>query len=120
MELSAVVWIADVDEWDRWAARCADYCDRRGYTIVAVISARLGGTWADVDDYLMNDHADVCVVADRGHLPRERHRRVEAVADERRSAELVEPARPNRPTNRPAVWSGESARPAFLRRTAGC
>lgn len=97
----AVIWVADDDDWQRWAARCADYCARRGYQVVAIIHGHAGGRWADVDAYVMAGHADLAVVADRGQLPRDRAHRVESVAEERHRPEVVQP---------------QTGRPAFLRR----
>lgn len=103
--LRAVIWIADDPEWKRHAERCADYCTRLGYEVVAVVAAHAGGTWADVAKLVLTDgRAEVCVVAARDQLPRDRTPRIEAVADERRH--LV----PSPRNQRPAV------RPQFLRR----
>ncbi len=93
----AVIWLADDPEWERYAARCVDYCDRVGYEVVAVISGHAGGSWDDVTGVVIRDgRAGVCVVASRDQLPRDRTPRIEVVADERRH---VVPARaiPGRP-----------------------
>lgn len=106
----AVIWVADGDEWERWAERCVDYCTRREYTVVAVVNSRTGGTWADVDQYLRDGHADLAVVADRDQLPRDRPRRVESVAEERHRMDLTVPNQ--------RAWA--PTRPEMMRRTAGC
>lgn len=69
----------------RYADRCADYCDRRGLTLVAVIVDDLdGGRWPEAARMLMDGAADVLVVADRDELPADRTPRLDVVAEERR------------------------------------
>lgn len=103
----AVIWIADDPEWKRHAERCADYCTRLGYEVIAVVAAHAGGTWADVVKLVLRDgRAEVCVVAARDQLPRDRTPRIEAVADERRHLAPL-----------PGSWNQRTViRPQFLRR----
>ena len=101
--LRAVIWVAAGDDWERHAGRCADYCERVGYEVVGVVAEATGGRWDDIVHMVLTDErAEVVVVADRGHLPRDRTPRIEAVADER-----------HRLTPRPRL---PQSRPQFLRR----
>lgn len=103
--LRAVIWVAASEDWERHAARCADYCQRLGYEVIAVVAEAAGGKWDDVDQIVLTDgRAEVVVVSDRDQPPRNRTPRIEVVADERHR--LAPRSKVPRP------------RPEFLRRTA--
>lgn len=88
---------------------CVEYCERRQYAIVALVLARTGGHWEDVDSYIKNGCADVAVVADRDQVPV--GPRIEAVVDDPYWTDQVAAATP-----RP--WA--PGRPEMLRRRADC
>jgi len=61
-----------------WRDTCAEYCQRRRYHIVAVVT-----DWGDVTKMLADGKADVAVVGRRDHLPRERTPRLDVVVEEK-------------------------------------
>lgn len=70
---------------DRHTERCAEYINRLGYRLAAVIVDELGGgRWPEAAAMLMDGTAQVLVVADRDELPTERTPRVDVVSEERR------------------------------------
>jgi hypothetical protein len=76
----------------RWLDECADYCQRRGYTVLSVVPADTVGWGAAMEAWLKGE-VDVLVVARESHIPPDRVPRVEIVARE-------EPHR-RRPGDRP-------------------
>jgi len=60
-----------------WRDACAEYCQRRRYRVVAVVTA-----WADMVRMLVEGKADVGVVGRRDHLPRDRKPRLDIVVEQ--------------------------------------
>lgn len=70
---------------DRYTDRCADYCNRLGLRLTAVVVDELdGGRWPEVVRMLTDGTVQVVVVADRDELPADRTPRVDVVAEQRR------------------------------------
>lgn len=56
---------------NRYTDRCAEYCNRLGLRLAAVVVDELdGGRWPEVVQLLMDGRVQVVVVADRDELPR--------------------------------------------------
>lgn len=70
---------------DRYTDRCAEYCNRLGLSLAAVVVDELdGGRWPEVARMLMDGIVQVVVVADRDELPPDRTPRVDVVSEQRR------------------------------------
>lgn len=70
---------------DRYTDRCAEYCNRLGLTLAAVVVDELDGKrWPEAMQMLMDGTVQVVVVADRDELPADRTPRVDVVAEQRR------------------------------------
>ncbi len=70
---------------NRYTDRCADYCNRLGLHLAAVVVDDLGGgRWPEAAQMLIDGRAQVVVVADRDELPQDRTPRVDVVAEQRR------------------------------------
>jgi hypothetical protein len=78
--LRAIIFVPD-EERDRWEARCLEYCDRRGYEVVALVVGA-PDRWNDAMDMMYAHEADVVVVASKDHLPPDRTPRVESSTEE--------------------------------------
>ena len=77
--LEAVIYLpAGLAASGTWRDACAEYCQRRRYQIVAIVS-----DWTDVIALLLDGRADVAVVGRRDHLPRDRKPRVDVVVEEK-------------------------------------
>lgn len=74
----------------RWRDICAEHCQRRGYNVVAVVSA-----WEDAIQ-MMHDGVAVIVVGHRDHLPAHRRPRLEAVTDPQAAQSRSSQRRPQR------------------------
>lgn len=61
----------------RWRDACAEYCQRRRYRIVAVVSE-----WRDLARMIVEGQAAVAVVGRRDHLPRDRTPRLDVVTEQ--------------------------------------
>lgn len=61
----------------KWRDACAEYCMRRKYRVVGVVSG-----YADLIRMLVDGKADVGVVGRRDHLPRDRTPRLDVVVEQ--------------------------------------
>lgn len=84
---------------NRYTDRCAEYCNRLGLRVSAVIVDELdGGRWPEAAQMLRDGAVQVLVVADRDELPADRTPRVDVVSEQRRRPELSQ-----RPVCRPRL-----------------
>ncbi|GIJ10710.1 hypothetical protein ACFFMR_18770 [Micromonospora andamanensis] len=84
MQQTALIYVTAAN-LDRYTDRCAEYCNRLGLHLTAVVVDDLdGGRWPEVAQMLMDGTVQVVVVADRDELPTERTPRVDVVAEQRR------------------------------------
>lgn len=88
MQQTALIYVK-AGNLNRYTDRCAEYCNRLGLTLTAVVVDDLdGGRWPEVAQMLMDGIVQVVVVADRDELPDGRTPRVDVVAEQRRRPEL--------------------------------
>jgi len=81
-EARTIIYVPDTADTDRWYRLALDYCERRRYEVVSVVTERSdGGCWADVVEMLRVGEAEVVVVGRRDHLPAQRRPRVEVIAE---------------------------------------
>ncbi|TCB97604.1 hypothetical protein E0H26_11850 [Micromonospora zingiberis] len=81
---TALIYVT-AENLDRYTDRCAEYCNRLGLRLAAVVVDELdGGRWPEVAQMLMDGTVQVVVVADRDELPPDRTPRVDVVAEQRR------------------------------------
>ncbi len=84
MQQNALIYVK-AQNINRYTDRCAEYCNRRGFTLAAVVVDDLdGGRWPEVVQMVMDGSVEVVVVADRDELPPDRTPRLDVVAEERR------------------------------------
>lgn len=87
-EQRAIIYVTS-DHLDQYVTRCADYVNRLGLTLAAVVVDDLGGgRWPEVAAMLLDGTVQVVVVADRDELPADRTPRVDVVAEQRRRLDL--------------------------------
>lgn len=87
--LRAVIYVADGihnDEAWQWVKLCAAHCAHRGYRVIAVVIADIGGRWSDAVTMLGAGEAEVLVVGEYRQIPADRVPRVE-IADIDESSE---------------------------------
>lgn len=88
MQQTALIYVTAAN-LDRYTDRCAEYCNRLGLILTAVVVDDLnGGRWAEAAQMLIDGRAQVLVVADRDELPPDRTPRVDVVAEQRRRLDL--------------------------------
>lgn len=79
--LSAVIFVPDGPEAPRWERVNLEFCERKGYAVVAVVRWRPGDEWRELHDMAGREEFDVLVVARRDHLPAKRRPRIEVVEE---------------------------------------
>lgn len=84
MQQNALIYVTAAN-LNRYTDRCADYCNRLGLHLAAVVvDDQDGGRWPEAAQMLIDGRAQVLVVADRDELPPDRTPRVDVVAEQRR------------------------------------
>lgn len=72
----AIVFVRS-DDFDPHATRCTIYAEEHGYDLAGVVV----DDWQAVIRMFENDEADVAVVSEESHLPKQRRPRLEVVAN---------------------------------------